>query len=63
MIRGAAFDIDGTLLDSTGVWDGLGVRYLASRGVQAEPGLEERLFALTLDEGVAYLREHYGLAQ
>lgn len=63
MIRGAAFDIDGTLLDSTGVWDGLGVRYLASRGVQAEPGLEKRLFALTLDEGVAYLREHYGLAQ
>ena len=63
MIRGIAFDIDGTLLDSTGVWDDLGVRYLASLGVQAEPGLEERLFVLTLDEGVAYLREHYGLAQ
>ena len=51
------------LLDSTGVWDDLGVRYLASLGVEAEPDLEERLFALTLDEGVAYLRERYGLAQ
>lgn len=63
MIRGVAFDIDGTLLDSTGVWDDLGVRYLASLGVRAEPDLEERLFALTLDQGVAYLRGHYGLAQ
>ena len=63
MIRGIAFDIDGTLLDSTGVWDDLGVRYLASLGVQAEPDLEERLFTLTLDEGVAYLRERYSLAQ
>jgi thiamine-phosphate pyrophosphorylase len=54
MICGAAFDIDGTLLDSTSVWKDLRVRYLASVGVEAEPDLEEHLFALTLDEGVVY---------
>ena len=36
-VRGAAFDIDGTLLDSTGIWDGLAGRYLSSIGVRAGP--------------------------
>lgn len=62
-VRGAAFDIDGTLLDSTGIWDGLAGRYLASIGVRAGPDLAERLFTLTLDEGVAYMKERYGLSQ
>ena len=62
-VRGAAFDIDGTLLDSTGIWDGLAGRYLSSIGVRAGPDLAERLFTLTLDEGVAYMKERYGLSQ
>ena len=28
MIRGAIFDVDGTLLDSMGIWEEAGVRYL-----------------------------------
>lgn len=39
MIQGAIFDADGTLLDSMGMWDTVGERYLASLGVTARPGL------------------------
>ena len=61
MIRGAIFDADGTLLDSMGMWDTAEVRYLASMGIEAKPGLSEALFALTLAEGAAFLRREYDL--
>ena len=35
MIQGAIFDADGTLLDSMGMWDTVGERYLASLGARA----------------------------
>lgn len=41
MIQGAIFDADGTLLDSMGMWDTVGERYLASLGVTARPGLAD----------------------
>ena len=44
-IRGAIFDVDGTLLDSMKIWDNAGERYLQSRGRQAEPGLSRILFS------------------
>ena len=36
MIQGAIFDADGTLLDSMGMWDTVGERYLASLGIPAQ---------------------------
>ena len=48
MIQGAIFDADGTLLDSMGMWDTVGERYLASLGVTARPGLRQILFPLSL---------------
>ncbi|MBP5794223.1 MAG: hypothetical protein J6W46_11385 [Spirochaetaceae bacterium] len=41
MIKGIIFDIDGVLLDSLGIWDDLGARYLQSIGVNPEEGLNE----------------------
>lgn len=63
MIRGAIFDADGTLLDSMGMWETVGARYLASLGVAARPGLRAILFPMTLAESAVYLKEAYGLTQ
>lgn len=63
MIGGAIFDVDGTLLDSSAVWDDAGARYLASVGVTAEEGLGRKLFTMSLDEGAVYLKKTYGLQQ
>ena len=43
MIKGAIFDIDGTLLDSMPVWENAGARYLATLGIKARSDLKERL--------------------
>lgn len=63
MIRGAIFDVDGTLLDSMGIWEVTGVRYLENIQVEPEPGLSKILYPMTIEEGVAYVKEHYRLPQ
>lgn len=32
MLKGAIFDLDGTLLDSMGVWEQIDIQFLSSRG-------------------------------
>ena len=61
MIKGAIFDIDGVLLDSMGIWDDLGARYLRSLDKIPEEGLNKILFSMSMEQGAEYLNEHYGL--
>ena len=60
MIRGAIFDIDGTLLDTMGVWKDVGRQYLLAQGVtDVESGLGEKLFSMSMEESADYMRVHY----
>lgn len=61
MIRGAIFDVDGTLLDSMPMWNHAGERFLAGIGVVAEPDLEKKLFTLTMRGGAEYIKTQYHL--
>ena len=61
MIRGAIFDLDGVLLDSMGIWNDLGARYLRSLHIQPEPGLNEILFAMSMEQGAAWLKSRFTL--
>ena len=58
-IKGAIFDIDGVLLDSLTIWENLGARYLVSIGKLPEEGLGNVLFSMSMEQGAAYLKEHY----
>ena len=62
MNKGAIFDVDGTLLDSMPIWENASERFLEGLGIEAEPGLNEIMFRMSLDEGAAYLRSAYDLA-
>ena len=61
VIREAIFDMDGTILDSMHAWHDVGERYLRSIGIEAEPGLGDKLFTETAESGAIYLVETYGL--
>lgn len=63
MIKGAIFDVDGTLLDSMHIWDEAGERYLRTKGITAEPDLGERIFAMTMEEAAQYLKQVYRLEE
>ena len=62
-IKGAIFDIDGTILDTMPVWDQAGVRYLESLGYTPEANLGKKLFVMTITMAAEYLKENYGLTQ
>ena len=41
MLRGAIWDLDGTILDSMSAWDHVGENYLRRHGYKPEPNLNE----------------------
>lgn len=63
MIRGAIFDVDGTLMDSMEIWEDAGECYLMQMGITPEPGLSKILFTMSVEEGAVYLKKHYCLRQ
>lgn len=62
MIRGAIFDLDGTLLDSMSLWDTIGEEYLRSLGKEPKEDLKETFKTFTLEQSASYYRERYGVA-
>ena len=62
MIKGAIFDLDGTLLDSMFIWDTFGEDYLRTLGKEPKENLTETFKTFTLEQAAEYYREHYGVA-
>lgn len=63
MIKGAIFDVDGTLLDSMQVWDTVAERYLQKIGISADMDVNREFKQMSLYQGACYLKENYGLIQ
>lgn len=59
----AIFDMDGTLLDSTGMWDLVGERVLARWGLTLTPQDREETVSMTIDGTAQYYVERYHLPQ
>ena len=62
MIKGAIFDLDGTLLDSMFIWDTIGEVYLHSLDIEPRENLAETFKTFTLEESAEYYRTHYGVS-
>lgn len=63
MIRGAIFDVDGTILDSMAIWEEAAEKYLYSLGKEPEKNLSRKIMAMSVEEGSAYVKEKYRLLQ
>ena len=58
-VKGIIFDVDGTLLDTVEIWVTASSRYVRSQGLVPEPGLDESLFSMSMEEAAVYLSAHY----
>ena len=63
MIRGAIFDVDGTLLDSMYVWQTIGDRYLGSLGIEPQEDLWDTFKTFTLEQSAQYYQQRYQIPQ
>lgn len=63
MIRGAIFDVDGTLMDSMWVWQQAFKRFLLAHDAQLESAKIDRLFTMSLGESGEFFRKELNLAE
>jgi len=61
VIKGAIFDMDGTIIDSMFIWDTIAEDYLRSLGIEPKENLAEVFETFTLEESAEYYRKHYGI--
>ncbi len=61
MIKGAIFDLDGTIIDSMWIWDTICEDYLRSLGKEPEENLSETFKTFTLEQSAEYYQKHYGV--
>ena len=60
-IKGAIFDLDGTLLDSMPIWDTIGADYLRSIGKTPRPDLREALRPMSSVQAAEHFIAEYGV--
>lgn len=58
-MKGAIFDLDGTLIDSMGIWKDLGRNYLLSYNIVPALDLEQKLATMTLEEAAKDFQKTY----
>ena len=62
-LRGAIFDVDGTLLDSMSIWDTIGAAYLRSIGYEPKENLNEVFKNMSLRQAARYYQTEYGVTR
>lgn len=61
MIKGAIFDVDGTLLNSMCIWENVGEKYLRSIGIEPDKNLREKVKEFSLYQTACYFKSEYGV--
>lgn len=61
MIKGAIFDLDGTLFDSMFIWDTIGEIYLRSIGYEPKGNLNQTFKTMSLYDAACYYKSEYGV--
>ncbi|MCL2840853.1 MAG: HAD family phosphatase [Defluviitaleaceae bacterium] len=61
MFKGAIFDLDGTLINSMGVWEKIDIDFLAKRGISAPKTYFEEISTLSFREMAKYTIDRFNL--
>lgn len=58
-IKGAIFDLDGTILDSMFIWNDIGYKFLEMKNIQVPPGTDKQFTQMSLQQAAEYYIEHF----
>ena len=53
-IKGAIFDLDGTILDSMHIWSEIGLIFLKNKGIVPPPGIEDEFVKMSMVQAAEY---------
>lgn len=59
--KAAVFDMDGTLLDSMGMWGTLDIQYMNGLGIEPDADFHRNVSTMMLPEAAEYICTHYGV--
>lgn len=59
--KAVLFDLDGTLIDSMGIWGKVDIEYLGKRGYKVPAGLSKEIEGMGFTETAQYFKEHFDL--
>ncbi|MDS0526200.1 HAD family phosphatase [Clostridium sp. SHJSY1] len=60
-IKGAIFDLDGTLIDSMWVWEQIDINYLSSKGIPVPSNLKDEIGHLSFEQTAIYFKSKFKL--
>lgn len=61
MIKAVLFDMDGTIVDSMGVWKYAGSTYVRSLGLVPERDLDDKIFHMNMTQFIDYIKKTYSI--
>lgn len=59
--KGLIFDLDGTIIDSSWVWDMVDIKFLGDRGFQVPEDYVETISPMGAENAAVYTIERFGL--